>query len=92
MHIVLKSEYYFAPLVQYVQCDTLTLNVAVSHLKFWNLPQVDKEEVRLRRTVASKKDEYYLDGKHVRYVGLCPKPVKQCCILVLAQVRLLLFR
>ncbi|KAM0840540.1 hypothetical protein ACQ4PT_059592 [Festuca glaucescens] len=26
---------------------------------------VDKEEVRLRRTVASKKDEYYLDGKHV---------------------------
>ncbi|OEL37878.1 Structural maintenance of chromosomes protein 3 [Dichanthelium oligosanthes] len=29
---------------------------------------VDKEEVRLRRTVASKKDEYYLDGKHVRHV------------------------
>jgi structural maintenance of chromosome 3 (chondroitin sulfate proteoglycan 6) len=29
------------------------------------LLQVDKEEVRLRRTVASKKDEYYLDGKHV---------------------------
>ncbi|KAL6851888.1 hypothetical protein ACP4OV_002998 [Aristida adscensionis] len=26
---------------------------------------VEKEEVRLRRTVASKKDEYYLDGKHV---------------------------
>uniref|UniRef100_A0A0D9VBW3 SMC hinge domain-containing protein n=1 Tax=Leersia perrieri TaxID=77586 RepID=A0A0D9VBW3_9ORYZ len=26
---------------------------------------VDKDEVRLRRTVASKKDEYYLDGKHV---------------------------
>jgi len=26
---------------------------------------VDKEEVRLRRTVASKKDDYYLDGKHV---------------------------
>ena len=32
------------------------------------LLQVDKEEVRLRRTVASKKDEYYLDGKHVRHV------------------------
>ncbi|KAF7011032.1 hypothetical protein CFC21_025387 [Triticum aestivum] len=26
---------------------------------------VDREEVRLRRTVSSKKDEYYLDGKHV---------------------------
>jgi hypothetical protein len=33
-----------------------------------SLLQVDKEEVRLRRTVASKKDEYYLDGKHVRHV------------------------
>ncbi|KAK3408344.1 structural maintenance of chromosomes protein 3 [Eucalyptus grandis] len=26
---------------------------------------VDKEEVRLRRTVGLKKDEYYLDGKHI---------------------------
>ncbi|KAE8799811.1 structural maintenance of chromosomes protein 3 [Hordeum vulgare] len=26
---------------------------------------VDREVVRLRRTVSSKKDEYYLDGKHV---------------------------
>nr|CAD1823923.1 unnamed protein product [Ananas comosus var. bracteatus] len=26
---------------------------------------VDKEEVRLRRTIALKKDEYFLDGKHV---------------------------
>ncbi|KAG2607917.1 hypothetical protein PVAP13_4NG306100 [Panicum virgatum] len=26
---------------------------------------VDKEEVRLRRTVVSKKGEYYLDGKHI---------------------------
>uniref|UniRef100_A0A0D9YLX5 SMC hinge domain-containing protein n=1 Tax=Oryza glumipatula TaxID=40148 RepID=A0A0D9YLX5_9ORYZ len=27
---------------------------------------VEKKVVRLRRTVASKKDEYYLDGKHIR--------------------------
>ncbi|CAN1732176.1 Structural maintenance of chromosomes protein 3 [Linum perenne] len=26
---------------------------------------VDKEEVRLRRTISSKKDEYFLDGKHI---------------------------
>lgn len=26
---------------------------------------VDKEEVRLRRTVGLKKDEYFLDGKHI---------------------------
>ncbi|TVU49441.1 hypothetical protein EJB05_00754 [Eragrostis curvula] len=31
---------------------------------------VDKEEVRLRRTVASKKDEYYLDGKHISQLTL----------------------
>ncbi|PHU14415.1 Structural maintenance of chromosomes protein 3 [Capsicum chinense] len=29
---------------------------------FW---QVDKEEVRLRRTIGLKKDEYFLDGKHI---------------------------
>lgn len=27
--------------------------------------QVDKEEVRLRRTIAMKKDDYFLDGKHI---------------------------
>ena len=27
--------------------------------------QVDKEEVRLRRTIGLKKDEYFLDGKHI---------------------------
>ncbi|KAL2510973.1 Structural maintenance of chromosomes protein 3 [Abeliophyllum distichum] len=26
---------------------------------------VDKEEVRLRRTISAKKDEYFLDGKHI---------------------------
>ncbi|KAI9194420.1 hypothetical protein LWI28_005845 [Acer negundo] len=26
---------------------------------------VDKEEVRLRRTIGAKKDEYFLDGKHI---------------------------
>ncbi|KAL1208824.1 Structural maintenance of chromosomes protein 3 [Cardamine amara subsp. amara] len=26
---------------------------------------VDKEEIRLRRTINLKKDEYYLDGKHI---------------------------
>lgn len=27
--------------------------------------KVDKEEVRLRRTIGLKKDEYFLDGKHI---------------------------
>lgn len=26
---------------------------------------VDRDEVRLRRTISLKKDEYFLDGKHV---------------------------
>jgi structural maintenance of chromosome 3 (chondroitin sulfate proteoglycan 6) len=26
---------------------------------------VDKEEVRLRRTIGLKKDDYYLDKKHI---------------------------
>ena len=29
------------------------------------LCQVDREEVRLRRTIGLKKDEYYLDKKHI---------------------------
>ncbi|BAT79746.1 hypothetical protein VIGAN_02267200 [Vigna angularis var. angularis] len=29
------------------------------------IPVVDKEEVRLRRTIGLKKDEYFLDGKHI---------------------------
>ncbi|TVU26595.1 hypothetical protein EJB05_29149, partial [Eragrostis curvula] len=33
---------------------------------------VDMEEVRLRRTLVSKKDEYYLDGKPARHVLFCP--------------------
>lgn len=31
--------------------------------------QVDKEEVRLRRTIGLKKDEYFLDGKHITWVS-----------------------
>ena len=27
--------------------------------------QVDREEVRLRRTIGLKKDEYFLDKKHI---------------------------
>ena len=30
--------------------------------------QVDREEVRLRRTIGLKKDEYYLDKKHITWV------------------------
>lgn len=30
--------------------------------------QVDKEEVCLRRTIGLKKDEYFLDGKHITWV------------------------
>ncbi len=32
--------------------------------------QVDREEVRLRRTIGAKKDEYFLDKKHITYVSL----------------------
>jgi hypothetical protein len=28
-------------------------------------PQIDKDEVRLRRTIGAKKDDYTLDRKHV---------------------------
>jgi structural maintenance of chromosome 3 (chondroitin sulfate proteoglycan 6) len=31
---------------------------------------VDKEEVRLRRNIGLKKDEYYLDKKHITKAGL----------------------
>ena len=31
--------------------------------------QVDRDEVRLRRTVGLKKDEYTLDKKHVTWVA-----------------------
>ena len=27
--------------------------------------QVDRDEVRLRRTIGLKKDEYFLDKKHI---------------------------
>ncbi|KAJ0259044.1 hypothetical protein HA466_0077360 [Hirschfeldia incana] len=30
-----------------------------------NRIRVDKEEIRLRRTIGLKKDEYFLDGKHI---------------------------
>lgn len=35
---------------------------------FFIFSQVDKEEVRLRRTIGLKKDEYFLDGKHITWV------------------------
>jgi hypothetical protein len=31
---------------------------------------VDRSEVRLRRVIGLKKDEYFLDRKHIRYWGL----------------------
>lgn len=33
------------------------------------IKQVDKEEVRLRRTIGLKKDEYFLDAKHITWVA-----------------------
>lgn len=32
-------------------------------------PQVDREEVRLRRTISIKKDEYHLDRKQITWVA-----------------------
>lgn len=32
---------------------------------WWSLLQVDREEVRLRRTIGLKKDEFSLDRKHI---------------------------
>lgn len=37
-------------------------------LCFVELVQVDKEEVRLRRSIGMRKDEYYLDQKHITSV------------------------
>ena len=36
-------------------------------------PQIDREEVVLRRTIGLKKDEYFLDSKHVTKVKSVPK-------------------
>lgn len=35
---------------------------------------VDREEVRLRRNIGLKKDEYYLDKKHITKAEVNPKP------------------
>ncbi|KAI3746459.1 hypothetical protein L6452_08893 [Arctium lappa] len=40
----------------------LVLQLSANEL--WGLT-VDKEEVHLRRTIGTKKDEYFLDGKHI---------------------------
>lgn len=34
--------------------------------------QVDRAEVRLRRSIGMKKDDYYLDRKHTTWVLLLP--------------------
>lgn len=44
----------------------LFISIDFDALSYW---QVDKEEVRLRRTVGLKKDEYFLDGKHITWVS-----------------------
>ena len=35
------------------------------HSRHLRAPQIDRDEVRLRRTIGAKKDEYHLDKKHV---------------------------
>jgi len=35
--------------------------------------QVDREEVRLRRTIGLKKDEYHLDKKHITRAPMLPR-------------------
>jgi hypothetical protein len=32
------------------------------------MPQIDRDEVRLRRTIGKNKDEFHLDRKHIKYV------------------------
>ncbi|KAG6436064.1 hypothetical protein SASPL_100946 [Salvia splendens] len=42
---------------------------------------VDKEEVRLRRTIGVKKGEYFLDGKHITYEDRSHESAGKCLIL-----------
>lgn len=44
----------------------VNLLVFFNELTFFYFKQVDKDEVVLRRTIGVKKDEYFLDKKHVQ--------------------------
>ncbi|TYK21697.1 structural maintenance of chromosomes protein 3 isoform X1 [Cucumis melo var. makuwa] len=61
----LRSEDRHALLHEGAGHQVLTAFVEIVFDNTDNRIPVDKEEVRLRRTIGLKKDEYFLDGKHI---------------------------
>ncbi|KAK6272426.1 hypothetical protein POUND7_009509 [Theobroma cacao] len=61
----LRSEDRHALLHEGAGHQVLSAFVEIVFDNFDNRIPVDKEEVRLRRTIGLKKDEYFLDGKHI---------------------------
>lgn len=61
----LRSEERHALLHEGAGHQVLTAFVEIVFDNTDNRIPVDKEEVRLRRTIGLKKDEYFLDGKHI---------------------------
>lgn len=64
------DQLHAAPRVTHAACQARScLSAASPHpaprLFPPKLLQIDKDEVRLRRTIGAKKDEYTLDRKHV---------------------------
>ncbi|GMI92285.1 TITAN7, STRUCTURAL MAINTENANCE OF CHROMOSOMES 3 [Hibiscus trionum] len=61
----LRSEDRHALLHEGAGHQVVSAFVEIVFDNFDNRIPVDKEEVRLRRTIGLKKDEYFLDGKHI---------------------------
>ncbi|OMO91069.1 RecF/RecN/SMC [Corchorus capsularis] len=61
----LQPEHRHALLHEGAGHQVLSAFVEIVFDNFDNRIPVDKEEVRLRRTIGFKKDDYYLDGKHI---------------------------
>ncbi|KAL7198440.1 hypothetical protein ACSBR2_020852 [Camellia fascicularis] len=61
----LRSEDRHAFLHEGAGHQVLSAFVEIVFDNYDNRIPVDKEEVRLRRTIGLKKDEYFLDGKHI---------------------------
>uniref|UniRef100_A0A2P2MI83 Structural maintenance of chromosomes protein n=2 Tax=Rhizophora mucronata TaxID=61149 RepID=A0A2P2MI83_RHIMU len=61
----LRSEDRHALLHEGAGHQVLSAFVEIVFDNYDNRIPVDKEEVRLRRTIGLKKDEYFLDGKHI---------------------------
>ncbi|XP_048504676.1 structural maintenance of chromosomes protein 3 isoform X2 [Beta vulgaris subsp. vulgaris] len=65
MHYFIPSGWRSAKLREGAGNQVLSAFVEIVFDNSDNRIPVDKEEVRLRRTIGLKKDEYFLDGKHI---------------------------